>query len=138
MAARKQRHWEENNLETGEPDPVEELPSESKVVAGSLWMFAITMALFFLPVESGMIAGVIGGYRVGTTRTAVMAALGPLILVSFLLWMVLSLVPIPLMGSTPSQAALALLITLTDLGLLVGAAIGGTLAQNRIDRLNRA
>ncbi len=127
--------YREQNLETGEPDPVEQVEArEHGVLLGSILMFVITMALFFLPVVNGIIGGVIGGHKVGHTKNAIMPDMG----VGFLLWIALKVANIPVMGVPPSDPELALLVVLSDLGLLVGAAIGGTLAQNRIDRFNRA
>lgn len=132
------RKFPEQTLETGEPDPVDqEAANEAGIVEGSLWMFGITMLLFFLPVINGVVGGVVGGYKVGSTKNAIMAAILPAIGAGFLLWIVLTLTNLPVMGAA-AGAALALLIVLSDLGMLVGAAIGGTIAQNRIDRLNRA
>ncbi len=131
--------YREQNLETGEPDPVEQVEArEHGVLLGSILMFVITMALFFLPVVNGIIGGVIGGHKVGHTKNAIIAAIVPAMGVGFLLWIALKVANIPVMGVPPSDPELALLVVLSDLGLLVGAAIGGTLAQNRIDRFNRA
>lgn len=140
MAARQSRlHWDlENNLETGEPDPIEEYPSEKRVVSGSVWMLVNTMALFFLPVANGLIAGAIGGFRVGNMRNALIAASGALLLSSCLLWITYSLFPIPVMGSPLTQIGAVVLILLTDFATLVGAAIGGHISHSRIDRWNRA
>ncbi len=93
---------------------------------------------FFLPVVNGIIGGLVGGYKVGSTKNAIMAAILPAIGAGFLLWIVMSLANTPFLGAAAGGAALALLVVLSDLGLLVGAAIGGTIAQNKIDRLNRA
>ncbi|MGZ3655024.1 MAG: hypothetical protein ACXVCS_05700 [Bdellovibrionota bacterium] len=101
-------------------------------------MLGLSVALFFLPVVSGIIAGLVGGFKVGTTRMAMTAAGGALIFTTVILWMLFSLMPIPLLGNLASQPEIALLIILTDLGLLIGAGVGGTIAENRIDRLNRA
>ncbi|MGZ3660465.1 MAG: hypothetical protein ACXVB9_20965 [Bdellovibrionota bacterium] len=117
---------------------MEDYPRESRAVAGSLWMLGLSVALFFLPVVSGIIAGLVGGFKVGTTRMAMTAAGGALIFTTVILWMLFSLMPIPLLGNLASQPEIALLIILTDLGLLIGAGVGGTIAENRIDRLNRA
>jgi hypothetical protein len=138
-AKRKRAYWKESeSLETGEPEPVEEYPSEDRVVSGSLIMFALTMALFMLPVVNGMVGGVVGGYRVGSARNALMSALGPLTVATCLLWILMTIFPLPLMGHPLTQISVAGIILITDCALLLGAAIGGTVAQNRIDRLNRA
>ena len=141
MAAKKQStYWKETEgpLETGEPEPVEEYPSEKKVITGSIWMLALAIALFMFPVVNGLVAGVVGGLRVGSPRNALMSALGPITVASCLLWMLMTVFPLPIMGYPLTQIGNAFLVLLTDVAMLIGAAIGGTIAQNRIDRLNRA
>lgn len=142
MSAAKQysyRDWEpQSTLETGEPEPVEDYPSESRVVSGTLWMIGVSIAIYFLPVANGLIAGTIGGYRIGSPRAALMSALGAVAFTSCLLWMMFTLIPFPMMGNPITQIGAFGLIFLTDIGLIVGAGIGGVVARNKIDRLNRA
>ncbi len=132
------RKLAEQSLETGEPEFLDQEAAQQKhIVAGSFWMLGVTMALFFFPVVNGIIGGVIGGYKVGSTKNAIMASILPAIAAGFLLWIVLTLANLSIMGPVEGPQ-LALLIFLSDLGLLIGAGIGGTISQNKIDRLNRA
>ncbi|HEY8280005.1 MAG TPA: hypothetical protein VIH99_10290 [Bdellovibrionota bacterium] len=124
-------------LETGEPElTVHE--QEVRSIGGSLWMLGITLALFFLPVVNGLIGGVVGGFRAGSTKGALLASILPVGAAAFLLWIILSYIQLPVMGSPADAIQIALLTLLSIVAMVVGAAIGGTVAQNRIDRLNRA
>jgi hypothetical protein len=128
----------ESDLETGEPDQALDRPAESRAVGGSVWMIVISSAFYFLPVANGVVAGIIGGFRLGSTRLAITGAAGALLFTTAISWMLFTALPIPLMGSHVDQVQIAILITLSGIGLLIGAGIGGTIAQNRIDRFNRA
>jgi hypothetical protein len=123
-------------LETGES--VLDMPTERSAIAGSLWMFAISSVFYFLPVANGIVAGLIGGFKIGNTRMALTAAAGVLLFTTVVSWMLFTTLPIPLMGGISNQIQIAILIALSDVGLFIGAGVGGTIAQNRIDRLNRA
>lgn len=121
-----------------EPSSDFAMPSERRAVTGSIWMFVISSVFYFLPVANGIVAGLIGGMRLGNTRMALTAAAGALLFTTFVSWMLFTTMPIPLMGGHSTQTQIALLVVLSQMGLLVGAGVGGTIAQNRIDRLNRA
>lgn len=113
------------------------VPDESSVISGSLWMMGVSLALFFLPPINGLIGGAVGGYRVGSMRRALMAAVLPTVVVASGLWLLLTSVDMPIVGLF-AGLAMGVHILLSSIGLLIGAAIGGAVAQNRIDRLNRA
>jgi hypothetical protein len=134
----KQSLTTENDLETGEPDPVLDMPAERRAISGSIWMFVISSVFYFLPVANGIVAGLIGGFKIGNTRMALTAAAGVLLFTTAVSWMLFTMMPIPLMGGISNQIQIAILIALSDAGLFIGAGVGGTIAQNRIDRLNRA
>jgi len=121
-----------------EPNSVFDMPPERRAITGSIWMFVISSVFYFLPVANGVVAGLVGGMRVANTRMALTAAAGVAIFTAAVSWMLFTTMPIPLMGVTSSQTQIALLVILSQFGLLVGAGVGGTIAQNRIDRLNRA
>jgi len=132
-AIRRQR---EEVLETGEPE-IREEARENHLVWASLWMTGIPLLFFFLPVVNGLAGGIVGGFRAGSTKSAFLASILPAMAVAFLLWMLLTLVPLTIMGRV-SDVSLALLVALSVAAVVIGAGIGGTIAQNRIDRLNRA
>jgi hypothetical protein len=114
--------------ETPEDQPEYELRGRSSVVGGAIWMVAITLALFFLPLINGLIGGLVGGYKVGGAGRALLAALLPAAVVAIGLWLLLVALEVPVIGLAAGLAAGALVL-LSDLGLLVGAVIGGGIAS---------
>jgi hypothetical protein len=114
-----------------------ERDNRNNVAIGSLWMIGITVGLFFLPTINGLIGGTVGGYMVGSTKRALMASILPAIVAAACLWILLSALNFPVIGFFVG-AALGVHIVLSMIGVILGAAIGGTLAQNKIDRFNRA
>lgn len=122
--------------------PLTEMPlttdseNQKNVVVGCLWMTVITVGLFFLPVLNGLIAGVVGGYMVGSTQRALLAAVLPAMASAFGLWVLLATLDFPVIGFFVGSA-MGVHIVLSELGLFLGAAIGGTVAQTKIDRFNR-
>ncbi len=102
----------------------------SNIVEGSLWMIGLTLALFFLPAVNGLIGGLIGGYRVGHFGRALLAAILPSIVVAIGLVLIFALFNAPVWGLFAGATG-ALIVFLADLGIFVGAAIGGALGQSR-------
>jgi hypothetical protein len=99
-------------------------PRRSSVIAGSLWMVVISIALFFLPLLNGLIAGAVGGYKVGGVGRALLAAILPGAAVAGALWGIFALLDAPVWGLL-AGAAIGVLVLLSDVGLFIGAAIGG-------------
>lgn len=114
-----------------------ETENRKNIVMGSIWMVAITLGLFFLPALNGLVAGTVGGYMVGTTRRALMAAVLPAVVAAGGLWVLLATLDFPVVGFFVG-AALGIHIILSEIGLFLGAAIGGTVAQTKVDSFNRA
>jgi hypothetical protein len=104
----------------------------SSVVAGSAWMVGITLLLFFLPLLNGVIGGFIGGYKVGGVRRAMLAAILPAIIVAVGLWIIFAIGEAPVWGVLAGLTG-ATLVALADLGIFVGAAIGGALSNRRAE-----
>ncbi|MFN7131407.1 MAG: NAD(P)-binding protein, partial [Myxococcales bacterium] len=71
----------------------------ASVVAGSLWMVGISLLLFFLPLVNGVIGGVVGGYKVGSVKRGLTAAILPAVAVAIGLWALLSLFDLAVVGS---------------------------------------
>lgn len=114
-----------------------EKENNKNVFIGSAWMVAITMGLFFLPALNGLIAGTVGGYMVGSTKRALLAAVIPAMIAAAGLWVLLATLDFPVVGFFVG-AALGVHIILSEIGLFLGAAIGGTVAQTKVDGVNRA
>ncbi|MGH7230095.1 MAG: hypothetical protein ACREJU_01885 [Nitrospiraceae bacterium] len=104
-----------------EPVPVPD--HHTSVVVGALWMVLISLALFFVPAINGVIAGVVGGYLIGTLWRAMAAAVLPALVVAFGLWALLSVFGLPVIGFF-AGGAVTILIVLSDLGLFLGAVLG--------------
>jgi len=124
-------------------EPLTEVPvtteneNNKNVFIGSAWMVAITVGLFFLPALNGLIGGVVGGYMVGSTKRALLAAVIPAMIAAAGLWVLLATLDFPVVGFFVG-AALGVHIILSEIGLFLGAAIGGTVAQTKVDGHNRA
>lgn len=101
---------------------------QASIVEGSAWMIAISLLLFFLPAVNGLIAGVAGGWRVGTVKGGLKAAILPAIVVSIGLWLMLIVFQLPFIGFLVGLAA-GTWIAVSNLGLFVGAAVGGWLGS---------
>jgi hypothetical protein len=101
------------------------------VVGGSLWMVVISLGLFFLPAINGLVGGLVGGYKAGSVPRALVAALLPAVVLSFGLWLLLTALEMPVLGVVAGFAAGALIV-LADLGLFIGAALGGFLGRRNL------
>jgi hypothetical protein len=89
-------------------------------------MVGISLLLFFIPAVNGFIGGLVGGYRIGGVGKALLAAILPAFIVSVCLWVIFTLLQAPVLGLM-AGLAVGLLIFLADLGIFVGAAVGGFL-----------
>lgn len=103
------------------------------VVMGSVWMVVITLALFFIPILNGLIGGLVGGYMVRGVGRALGAAVLPAIVVAIGLWLLLAVLDLPVIGFI-AGIAVGLWILFSDLGLLLGAAVGGALGEQKTPR----
>jgi hypothetical protein len=93
-------------------------------------MIGVTLALFFLPLINGIIGGAIGGYKVGGAKRAMLAAILPAAVVAVGLWLLFALAEAPVWGLLAGVTAAAL-VALADVGIFIGAAIGGALANRK-------
>ena len=116
-------------LDTRRLEPLAPAHREN-IVKGSLWMVGISIALFFLPVVNGLIGGFVGGYKVGSTGRAIVAAILPGFIAGAALWGLMSVFDHPVMGLFSGIAA-SLWIALANLGVLIGAAVGGAVASSK-------
>lgn len=109
-------------------------PEDRKsVFMGSIWMVVISLVLFFLPILNGLIGGLVGGYMVRGVGRALAAAILPAIVVAVGLWILLAVLDLPVVGFL-AGVAIGLWILFSDLGLLLGAALGGALGDAKAPR----
>lgn len=105
-------------------------PERDNVFMGSVWMVGITLVLFFLPVINGLIGGAVGGYKVGNLKRALTSAILPAIIAGLGLWGIFALLDHPVAGFI-AGATTGLIVILADIGIFIGAAIGGKMAEKR-------
>lgn len=109
-------------------DPQITTADRSSLLAGAFWMIAISLLLFFLPLVNGVIGGLVGGYKVGSVGRALVAAIIPAAVVALALWVIFALFNAPFWGLVAGLTG-ATLVALADVGIFIGAAIGGALAR---------
>jgi hypothetical protein len=97
------------------------------LLGGAFWMVVISVALFFMPLVNGLIGGFVGGYMVGTPKRGLVAAILPAVIVAIATWLLLALVQLPVFGLVAGFTVL-MLVLLADVGLFIGAALGGAVA----------
>ncbi len=117
-----------SELEQRSSHTVQRGNGSSSVIVGAIWMVVISLLLFWLPAINGLIAGAVGGYKVGSVRSALIAAILPAIIVAAGLWLLLIALDLPLLGIV-AGFAVGILILLADVGLFLGAVIGGVLGN---------
>ena len=114
------------------PEPrtrdLERSKPRASIVVGSLWMVFLSLILFFLPAINGLIAGLVGGYKVGSIKRGLIAAILPSVVVGAGLWILFVVLDVPVLGLV-AGFAIAALIVLSDLGLFLGAALGGMVGR---------
>ena len=101
---------------------------KGSVVGAVIWMFVLSILLFWLPSLGPLIAGFVGGRKAGNTESALLAVCLPaLILAACVMMFSTLLLGMPLLGMFAGMGAfVAALIHVVP--LLVGAVIGGATA----------
>jgi hypothetical protein len=102
----------------------------SPILAGTLWMLGISLVLSFIPIINGFIGGLVGGYKVGTARRAVVAALLPAVILAVASSVILAAFDLPVIGIF-SGLTLGAVAVFSSLGMVAGAALGGGVANRR-------
>jgi hypothetical protein len=98
------------------------------IVAGALWMFLISLLLFWLPVIGPLLAGFVGGKRAGGVGAAIAAVFLPAVFVGILLFVLFTAVGLPLVGVLTGGLAFLTVAAMMIGPFLIGALIGGALA----------
>lgn len=102
-----------------------------------MFMAAIPLMLFFVPLINGLVGGVVGGSKAGNVKAALTTAMVPALIVALGLWILLVVLHVPIVGFIASNSPAAA-IGLSVVGLFLGSAVGGALAHNRRRAYRRA
>jgi len=98
------------------------------MIMGMIWMFVISLLLFWLPAFGPLIAGIVGGKVAGGVVSGILAALLPGILLSVALFVGgTMLTALPVIGAVIAGGGLLLYVFYIP-PLLIGALIGGLMA----------
>jgi len=98
------------------------------VLMGMIWMFVISLLLFWLPGLGSLIAGIVGGKVAGGVLKGLLAGILPGILMAvFLFFFSSAFTGLPLVGAIFAGSGMILYLICVPV-LLIGALIGGLLA----------
>jgi hypothetical protein len=102
--------------------------NNGSIMIAILWMFLISILLFWLPFIGPLLAGIVGGKKAGDVGSAILAVFLPCVVFSIILFVFTSaLIGIPIIGVIAGAGVL--ILTLANIGpLLLGAIIGGIFA----------
>jgi hypothetical protein len=101
---------------------------KGSVTAAIVWMFIISVLLFWVPVIGGFVAGFVGGRKAGSIGRALAAVFLPGIVFGVLLGMLAgTLVGLPLIGALVAFGGSILAVAHVG-PMLIGAIIGGATA----------
>ena len=94
-----------------------------------VWIFIISVLLFWLPVIGPLIAGIVGGKKAGGVGSAIIAVLLPGVFFAIILFLLASsLTGIPLLGAIAGAGGV--ILSIAHVGpLLIGAVVGGVIAS---------
>ena len=103
--------------------------NDGSMIMGMIWMFIISILLFWLPAFGPLIAGIVGGKIAGGVGSGMMAALFPGILLAVALFVGGTvLTALPVVGAMIAGGGLLLYVFYIP-PLLIGALIGGLMAN---------
>lgn len=102
--------------------------SKGSITSGIIWMFLLSILLFWLPLLGPFLAGLVGGKKAGGVGHALAAALLPAFVFAVAMFLLATvLTGMPLVGAIAGAGGFVLAIS--HIGpLLLGAFIGGLLA----------
>ncbi len=100
---------------------------EGSVFSAMIWMFLLSILLFWLPVIGPLIAGFVGGRKAGSLGNAVLAVFLPGLIIGIATFFLASvLTGLPLIGALAGAGGVAL--ALAHIGpMLVAAIIGAVI-----------
>ncbi|MBD3170093.1 MAG: hypothetical protein GF307_11465 [candidate division Zixibacteria bacterium] len=100
---------------------------QSSLTAAFLWMFFISILLFWLPVLGPFIGGLVGGKKAGSVGRGFMASLLPaLVIALFLIFITGSFVLPPVAAVVGGAIIIVYIANLSS--MIIGAIVGGALA----------
>jgi hypothetical protein len=92
-----------------------------------VWMFVLSLLLFWLPLLGMFIAGLVGGRKAGSVGTALLAVFLPGLVVAGLMFLLATaLTGMPLLGAIAGLGA-GVLVVANVVPLIAGAVVGGLL-----------
>ena len=98
-------------------------------IVGALWMFLLSLLLFWLPFFGPLIAGFVGGKKAGGIGSALGAVFLPALILGMLFFVFgTTLTFMPLVGALAGAGGVVLAVTIISTPLLIGAILGGALA----------
>jgi hypothetical protein len=102
---------------------------QGSILGAAVWMFAISLLLFWLPVIGPLLAGIVGGKKAGGLASAIIAVFLPAIILGVGLFLLASISSgLPIIGFTAGLGGFSL--ALINVGpMLLGAIIGGVLSD---------
>jgi hypothetical protein len=107
--------------------------AQGSIGSAMLWMFGLSLALFWIPFLGGLIAGFVGGRKAGGVLPAIAAVFLPGILLFLITAVIGTLIGwVPLLGQLWAVLAgmgLQLLSLVNAVPLLIGAVLGGVTAK---------
>jgi len=126
---------EENRGSFGQPGAQVTPPAGAKTperkgsLSGAMvWMFVLSLLLFWLPLLGMFIAGLVGGRKAGSVGTALVAVFLPAVVVAGLMFLLATaLTGMPLLGAI-AGFGVGVLVVANVVPLLAGAVVGGLLA----------
>ena len=102
--------------------------SKGSILGAIVWMFIISILLFWLPVAGPLVAGFVGGMKAGGLGRTILATILPsIVLGAALFFLAAALSGLPLVGFIAAFGGVVLALSQVGL-LLVGAIIGGLFA----------
>lgn len=109
--------------------PVVVHETKGSIIRAILWMFFLSLILFWLPVFGSLIAGYVGGKKAGGVIRGLLACLIPAVILGFFLINFLSIL-IPEEAAKIFGSSIAAILLISEFPLICGAIIGGALAKS--------
>ena len=73
--------------------------NRGSIGSATLWMVGLSILLFWIPTAGPLVAGFVGGRKAGGVGPAIVAAIIPAIFVAVLLFLLGTLVELPVIGA---------------------------------------